>query len=347
MQRVVERVRKAERTLSKKRTKAAEHVRRSEAWERNQVRARAVKENTARLREDRKNRAIDWEAGALAPRRDVGEKAGSYGALPLQYFQPLDKDPESRLPQEKWPFREGDRVVITRGRDQGKIGVISEVDEDKDAVKVKGLNMVDVVLPKWLKAQQNASKDYSSTEQLISRKDVKLVFALPDPETGIPRDAIIEKLEVVDGFRVIPGSNTFLPWPAKDDLPEEHEEYEDDTLRHAVEERTFRPFLIRPPMPLSVIDELRNKYSKFRTRHEYDYKVQKELEDAKVEERKGLMKTMRTPLQELAEVREKQKAALQKELSEEQMVKIGEIIAQERARKSENGVLAPLPSAYS
>ncbi|GIZ43367.1 hypothetical protein CKM354_000659700 [Cercospora kikuchii] len=347
MQRVVERVRKAERTLSKKRSKAAEHLRRSEAWERNQTRVRQVKEHTARLREDRKNRAIDWETGALAPRRDVGDKAGKYGALDIPYFQPLDKDPESRLPENKWPFREGDRVVITRGRDQGKIGVISEVDHVKDAVKVKGLNMVDVALPKWMKERQNDKKDYSSTEQMISRKDVQLVYALPDPETGIPRDAIIEKLEVVDGFRVIPGSNTFLPWPEKDELPEEHEEYEDDTLRHAVEERTFRPFLIRPPMPLSVIDELRNKYSRFRTRHEYDYKVQKELEDAKVEERKGLMKTMRTPLQELAEVREKQKAAHQKELTEEQMAKIGEIIAQERARKSEDGVPVPVSSAYS
>ncbi|KAF2210437.1 hypothetical protein CERZMDRAFT_118221 [Cercospora zeae-maydis SCOH1-5] len=341
MQRVVERVRRAERTLSNKKAKAAEHQRRSEAWQRNQTRVQMAKSHTARLREARKNRVIDWEAGALAPRRDVGDQAKTYGSLSLFEWNLPERDPERRLPRDKWPFRVGDRVVITRGRDQGKIGSITEVDEEADAVRVNGLNMIDIHYPQWMKEQYNEKRDVTSIEQPIRRKDVQLVFPLPDPETGMPRDTIIEKVEVIQGTRVIPGSSTFLPWPEKDDTPGDQEVYEDDTLQAAVDERTFRPFLIRPPMPLSVIDELRNKYSRFRTRHEYDYTVKKEMEDAKVESRKGLIKTMRTPLQQLAALREKQKAAHQKELTVEQMAKIGEIIAQERQRKSETA----LPSA--
>ncbi|KAM3420534.1 hypothetical protein BST61_g3799 [Cercospora zeina] len=341
MQRVVERVRRAERVLSNKKAKAAEQQRLSEAWRRNQRRVQMAKANTARLREDRKNRAIDWETGALAPRRDVGDLANRYGTTTLYDLSLPERDPERRLPLEEWPFRVGDRVVITKGRDQGKIGPITEVGEEEDAVKVKGLNVIDVHIPTWMKEQYNETRDVIAMDQMIRRQDVQLVFPLPDPETGIPRDAVIEKVEVIKGTRVIPGSSTFLPWPEKDLTSEDEEEYEDDTLRHAVEERTFRPFLIRPPMPLSVIDELRNKYSRFRTRHEYDYMAKLEREDAKVEERKSLIKTMRTPLQELAALREKQKAAQQKELTVEQMAKIGEIIAQERQRKRESA----LPSA--
>ncbi|USW58460.1 Putative ribosomal protein L24 [Septoria linicola] len=338
MQRIVERVRKSERSLAKKKTKAYEARLRSEAWERNQQRVRIVKDNTALVRADRKNRAIDWEAGHLAPRRDVGDKAKTYGALSIYNMQLPDKDPKSRLHKRQWHLRKGDRVVITRGRDQGKIGDIDDIDYNKDAVKVKGLNQVDVYVPQWMRDENGDNRDVVPVDQMISRKDVRLVYPLAHPDTGIPRDAIIERLDLVkrpDGkgnLRLIPGSNTIIPWPKPEPTGGQREDYDDDTLRITVEERTFRPFLIRPPMPLTVIDELRNKYSRFRTRHEYDYTVQKELDDAKVQERKGLIKTMRTPLQELAVLREKQKVEQERELSREQLAKIGEVIAQEQSR---------------
>lgn len=88
-------------------------------------------------------------------------------------------------------------------------------------------------------------------------------------------------------------------------------------------------------MPLSVIDELRHKYSKFRTRHDYEYQMKKELEDAKTEDRKDLIKTMRTPLQELAELRAREKQQQKKELTPEQLARIGEVIARERGPVSD------------
>ena len=41
-----------------------------------------------------------------------------------------------------------------------------------------------------------------------------------------------------------------------------------DTLRIDVEQRTWVPTLLKVPFPDGVIDELRNKYGKYRTRHE-------------------------------------------------------------------------------
>merc|ERR1711939_384049 len=115
------------------------------------------------------------------------------------------------------------------------------------------------------------------------------------------------KKEWTQGDRLIPGTNTIIPWPEKAD--EYHEDFENDTLRLNVDEQTFRPFLLHPPMPLSVIDELRNKFSRFRTRHDWDFIERKELEDEREEKRK--------------------------DLSDEQLAKIGEVIAAERAKATQ------------
>lgn len=58
-----------------------------------------------------------------------------------------------------------------------------------------------------------------------------------------------------------------------------------DTSRVDVEASTFVASLGEPPMPSTVIDELRNKYSKFRTRHDPEYLRQKMLEDYQKEYR--------------------------------------------------------------
>ena len=44
-----------------------------------------------------------------------------------------------------------------------------------------------------------------------------------------------------------------------------------DTLRIDVDTQTWTPTLLRAPLPGTVIDELRGKYSVFRTRHDADY----------------------------------------------------------------------------
>jgi large subunit ribosomal protein L24 len=246
-------------------------------------------------------------------------------------------------PEERpkfWHILEGDRVVITRGRERGKIGVVESLMKESASVRVKDLNQVDVHMPDWMKQRQGETRDVITITQPIPIQDVKLVYPLPHPETGVYRDVIIDRVVQVGRDRTYPekkvadraiaGTTTIIPWPVAGE--EEFEDFEDDTPRISVDTPTYLPHLLRQPMPASVIDELRNKYSKFRTRHDYDYRVKKEAEDAKLEGRKGLIKTMRTPLQELADLRAKQKAAEKKSLTPEQLAKIGEVIAKEQAR---------------
>jgi len=340
MQKVVRRAERAHRAAARKFAKESEHHDKSKAWERHEQIKRFQKTVNHNIRDVRKNRHLDWEAGPLAPRRDVGDKVTTYGAMSLWDFQLPDTHPNQR--PKFFPFSEGDRVVLIRGRDMGKIGEVTEINVEKSSVTIKGINKVDILVPKWIQVEQDMATDVAAQERSVLIQDVRLVYPLPDPETGIPRDVIIDNLLQInstydkvkktwtEGDRVIPGTNTIIPWPEKQD--ETFEDHKDDTLRRTVDEQTFRPFLLQAPMPMTVINELRNKYSKFRTRHDFDYIEKKMLEEETVERRKELLKGMRTPLQELAEIREKQNSAKQKILTEDQLAKIGEVIARERAK---------------
>lgn len=171
---------------------------------------------------------------------------------------------------------------------------------------------------------------------------VRLVHPITDPSTGTTRDVIINQLvhsglvtDRVTGKRrwqrVVPGLNISIPWPVKEDP--EIQDYTADTPRIDVEEKTFVPTLLRPPMPEGIIDELRNKYSRFRTRHEPEYIARLEAEEQAEKDRAKLMESMRTPLQEFhrAERANKKKKGKPR-LTLEMLEKIGEVIARSRER---------------
>jgi large subunit ribosomal protein L24 len=176
--------------------------------------------------------------------------------------------------------------------------------------------------------------------QPVPLSSVRLVFPLTDPETGVTRDVIVKKL--VRGkiwfdrhtgkqkwSRYIPGINVKVPWPKKE--PKERKDFAVDTLRLEVESKTFVPTLLRPPMPSSVIDELRNKYSVFRTRHEPEYIAAKIAEDEEKAAKKKLAEQMRTPLKEVnRKERKLRKAKGKGQLTKEMLEKIGKLIAQKR-----------------
>jgi large subunit ribosomal protein L24 len=179
-----------------------------------------------------------------------------------------------------------------------------------------------------------------SFEKPVPLSKVKLVVALPDPATGTVRDVIIRDIENGNVFcdrytgarrwtRYIAGLGTKIPWPMVE--PKEQKEYACDTLRMEVETQTFVPTLLRPPMPNSVIDELRNKYSIFRTRHDEEYIAKKMQEDAEKEEKKKLDKAMRTPLNEINKAeRKKRKENGKGKLTPEMLERIGAVIANRR-----------------
>ena len=210
----------------------------------------------------------------------------------------------------------------------------------------------------------------ATLEAPLPLSSVRLVYALEDAKTGTLRDHVIEALTrgrnfVKDSeYRYVAGANPRIeiPWPEKE--PEVHEDHDIDTLRIEVEDRTWVPSLIRPPMPLSVIDELRNKYSKFRDRHDHSYVVEKvkeeiqqspkpshviqELEikypkfwtrhdlrsvkstvqrNVEMKERKMRARSMMTPLQELhRKERAEKKARGRPVLSEDMLARVGKIM---------------------
>lgn len=129
----------------------------------------------------------------------------------------------------------------------------------------------------------------------------------------------------------MPGLNVEIPWPTK--VEEEVVDGPHDTLRIDVEERTFVPTLLRPPIPETVVDELRNQYSKFRTRHTPEYIAKKEAEEAEKKARVDSVKSMLTPLQEFnRHRRELRRARGQPELTDEMLEKIGQIMAKNQGQ---------------
>jgi large subunit ribosomal protein L24 len=106
------------------------------------------REEDKRYAESKKTHQENWELGPLAPRRDVGKKKETYGALDAQYMQsPQPKRAEAEEILALWGgkflnIREGDRVVILEGRDKGKIGPVQSIDKKRAEVTVEGMNMV-------------------------------------------------------------------------------------------------------------------------------------------------------------------------------------------------------------
>lgn len=188
-------------------------------------------------------------------------------------------------------------------------------------------------------------------EAPIPLSDVRLVYPLRHAETGAIRDIVIKELkrtpkseqkQGLDGRYVADTDpKLYIPFPEKEE--DEALEHEIDTLRIEVEEKTWTPTLTRPPMPPSVIDELRNKYSVFRDRHDEGWVKAREKSAAKREketiEREEMMLT---PLEELRRLKKLERSRVREEpLSSEILMRIGELMAQNKAR------LAPVKNVPS
>ncbi|KAI9688489.1 MAG: hypothetical protein M1822_001438 [Bathelium mastoideum] len=323
MQRVLGRTasakRQAARRLAKERLKKFKVERYEELLANHAMSStRATMRREARMRQNE-----DWQLGPLAPRRDVGQAAESYGTTNTTFMRPPNVPERHRL--KHWLVREGDRVVIIKGRDQGKIGDVSAIDEEKETVQIRGLNRIEVEIPAWMRKQDGDTRTTRVMSAPISVKDVRLVHAYLDPDTNIQRDVIVEEVKMCDFWRdpvtkeasysrEIEGLPTSepaesdgrpqwerIPWPEmKNDEPEKADQ-DSDTLRITVDEKSFVPTLLRPPMPPSVLDELRNKYSKFRDRHDPEYIATKEAEDLETDARKQMPEWMLQPSRELRE----------------------------------------------
>ncbi|KAI1325873.1 hypothetical protein F5Y16DRAFT_376635 [Xylariaceae sp. FL0255] len=353
MQKILRRVATAERVVAK-RTKI-KREREDRARKHMDRRGPIQMHNTAKtelkyLRDSYRNR---WNKGALAHRLDIHTMEGTHGAIGESRYPNLAEISEKRLLARcEWaggPKRlclaVSDRVVLLDGPDKGRIGKIAHIDLATASVTVGGLNKANIKLsPESRDAYLSENTpDVTCTELPVPVSAVRLVHPIEDPYTGSVRDVIINRIEprglIKDKLtgtrrwdRVVPNLNVSIPWPEK---PEpECKEYQSDSIRLHVEEHTFVPTLLGPPMPEKIIDELRNKYSRFRTRHEPDYIAKLEAEEqAKKELQPRLMASMRTPLQEFHRAeRERKKKKGKPRLTLEMLEKIGEVIAKNRER---------------
>ncbi|RMJ20863.1 KOW motif domain protein [Aspergillus sp. HF37] len=245
-----------------------------------------------RVRAERQHRQEDWLRGPLAPQRDTGVEGMSFGAIDPQTMHLPKVRPDQRRKFINFAVR--DRVCITKGRDKGKISEVTEVNAESESVIVKDLNVADVAYPKWLNEQYGSKAHFQTVSMPIPMDDVRLVVALDDPDSGTTRDYVAEHVYGAGPFyereygtdtprhsRYIAGVDIDIPWPSPE--APNHKDEDWDTLRMEVETPTWMPSLKRPPFPSSVIDELRNKYSKFRTRHDPEYVKQKKMEEYKQE----------------------------------------------------------------
>ncbi|MCJ1319961.1 hypothetical protein MMC15_005297 [Xylographa vitiligo] len=283
-------------------------------------------------------RREDWLLGPLAPKRDVGSAKETYGTLDARRLRGVDKAKDQI---KDWGIVEGDRVVVVQDghREKGKIGKVREVRKEAEECFVAGLNRADVAIPDYLLLNEVDKTPVRPYEVPIPLSGVRLVAPLPHPETGALRDVVIKELRLkrmnyaqLSGddppTRFIAGVKPAIQIPYPEKAPEEFEDNDIDTLRIEVEERTFVPTLLRPPMPPGIIDELRNKYSKFRDRHEAAFIAKKIEEDRVAEEKKRSIRKMDTPLKELhRKERAERKARGKPILSEEMLAQIGELMA--------------------
>ncbi|QYS99633.1 Ribosomal protein MRPL40 [Trichoderma simmonsii] len=327
----------------------------------------AVEEVRQNLKDARQARKEDWELGPLAPKRDLG--FNDYGAFKENVrqdwsnyglHQPSPKVVEQRCAWaggvKQLNLAPGDRVVIQDGPDKGKIDRIRSVQPQVGTVTLEHRHQAVV---------QGMFGNPSRPQPMpISIGSVRLVYPITNPETGVTRDVVINQLKAVppnmqsrnmslDRWqygkkwdRVVPGLNVVIPWPQVE-VPE-FETMAADTVREQVEDRSFYYGLLSPPMPEQVVDELRNKFSKFRTRHEAWYIEKKETEEALKKGRRETIKAMQTPLDEFHEKnREARSEAGEPELSEEMLAKIGEFIAKKKSAALENAGAAEVAASQA
>lgn len=298
-----------------------------------------LKDDYSTIKAARLARREDWLLGPLAPRRDLGSSKDTYGTVDSTHVQHIPKRGKIR----DHCIAEGDRVVIVGDfPDQGLIGKVRQVKVGAETCMVEGLNMVDIATPEHMLKESENQDPIRTTEAPFPLSAVRLVFPLRHAETGAIRDVIIKELKRTpiserkqgrDGRYVADTEpHIYIPFPEteKEDQPE----HEIDTLRIEVEEKTWTPTLTRPPMPPSVIDELRNKYSIFRDRHDESWvKAREKLAAEREREARVREEMMLTPLEELHRLKKLKKSEVVKEpLDSEILMRIGELMAENKER---------------
>jgi large subunit ribosomal protein L24 len=150
MQKILRRVATAERVATKRQKAKDLKSYKNEKWERKGQFLQQLSAVRGELRDTKKALKDDWALGPLAPRHDVAEWHGAFGAIgEFRYSSPGKLNLAARNARCQWAggahhlcLAVGDRVVLLDGPDKGRIGEIADIDEDSAELTVEGLNKV-------------------------------------------------------------------------------------------------------------------------------------------------------------------------------------------------------------
>ncbi|KAH6875923.1 KOW motif domain-containing protein [Alternaria rosae] len=163
------------------------------------------------------NAKEDWKLGPLRPNRAVGPDAEKYGALTGVQVQkpeiPIKMQKSRNAVREKkgleleyplvvddkkyFPIVKDDRVVILKGKDAGKIGVVREIVERTHDVIVKGMNM-QYYDTNVFNAAAEAMGPKIENEVPMSLSNVRLVVPAEIDQGSQKRyeDVVVEKIDM-------------------------------------------------------------------------------------------------------------------------------------------------------
>jgi large subunit ribosomal protein L24 len=119
------------------------------------------------IKEAKKNLKEDYEMGPLRPNRAVGPGADKYGIMGMEQMRrpPIAVDTWRRKNEAReakgfepdyplvvddkkyFPIATDDRVIVMKGREQGKIGVVVDVLTESHEVILRGINQVRSFVP--------------------------------------------------------------------------------------------------------------------------------------------------------------------------------------------------------
>ncbi|KAH8697170.1 hypothetical protein BGW36DRAFT_378115 [Talaromyces proteolyticus] len=318
MQRVIRRTVLAKNQAKRKATILEKNKRREDVKTLIQHQTQGQNARNKREKNARLNRREDWLRGPLAPKRDSGLEEGYYGSLDSADVQ-FAVIPE-HLRRRYINIAKGDRVCLLKGPDQGKICEVSAVDLTTETIQLRNNNLAHVYIPDWAKKASQVENNFTTMELSLPIDDVRLVVTLE--EDGVPYEAIAEHVyggapfleqtneDTPKHTRYIAGEDIPIPWPREHVVDNKFKDTEADSLRREVEHETWEPTLKYAPFESSIMDELRNKYSKYRKRHDPEWVSEKEMEDLQQEYLQS--RTLLTPQGELKLHRAAQKAEARK-----------------------------------
>lgn len=178
-----------------------------------------------------------------------------------------------------WNIAVGDTVRVITGPSKGKVGKVQEIQPDRNRLIVSGVNVVKKVLPLFLAQKSGLENQRFEFASPIHYSNVQLVGEIPhnalDPRADGPKRTVFVKRvdrgklffnkerKLLTWRRWIPGEGLFLPWPRAGVAERNTREHEGiDTPEAALKSQTYLETLHSPPVPETVMDELRNRYSK-------------------------------------------------------------------------------------